>query len=60
MLDLITAFPEWFPQQRRTDHPEYRGVRFAVIRPFGYLIFYKFEVDTVTILRVQHGSMNEP
>ena len=43
MLDLITQFPEWFPRQRRTEDPEYRDVRFAVIRPFGCLIFYRYE-----------------
>jgi plasmid stabilization system protein ParE len=60
MLDLITKFPEWFPRQRRTDDPKYSEVRVAVIRRFGYLIFYTYEADAVTILRVQHGSMNEP
>ena len=60
VLDRITEFPEWFPRQRRTENPEYRDVRFAVVRPFGYLVFYKCESNTVTILRVLHGSMNEP
>ena len=60
MLNLIGKFPEWFPRQRRTENPEYCDVRFAVVRPFGYLIFYKCDVDAVTILRVQHGSVNEP
>ena len=57
---LITKFPEWFPKQRRTANPKYRDLRLAVVRPFGYLIFYKVEAGAVTILRVQHGSMNEP
>ena len=60
MLDLIRKFPEWFPHQRRTPNPKYRDVRMAVVRPFGYLIFYTFAANTVTILRVQHGSQNEP
>lgn len=60
MLDLITKFPEWFPHQRRSANPKYRGVRMVVVRPFGYLIFYTFAANTVTILRVQHGSQNEP
>ncbi len=60
MLDLIAKFPEWFPRQRRTENPRYREVRFTVIRPFGYLVLYTYEAGTVTIMRVQHGSMNEP
>ncbi len=60
MLDRITKFPEWFPHQRRTPNPKYRDVRMVVVRPFGYLIFYTFTANTVTILRVQHGSQNEP
>ena len=60
MLDLITKFPEWFPRQQRTTNPKYRDVRLAVVRPFGYLVFYTFAGDIVTMLRVQHGSRNEP
>ena len=60
MLDLITKFPEWFPRQQRTADPKYRDVRLVVVRPFGYLIFYTFAGDIVTILRVLHGSRNEP
>jgi plasmid stabilization system protein ParE len=60
VLDRIAEFPEWFPHQRRTENPRYRDVRFAVVRPFGYLIFYQWAGNTVTVLRVLHGSMNEP
>jgi plasmid stabilization system protein ParE len=59
-LDLIVRYPEWFPRQRRTSNPKFKDVRFAVIRPFSYLIFYTYREGTVTILRVQHGAMKEP
>jgi plasmid stabilization system protein ParE len=56
----ISQFPEWFPRQRRSSRPELVDVRFAVIRRFGYLVFYRAEADGVRILRVIHGSRNEP
>ncbi len=59
-LQRIAQFPEWFPLQRRSKRPELVDVRFAVVRRFGYLIFYRIERETVVILRVIHGSRNEP
>ena len=59
-IQRIAQFPRWFPLQRRSQRPELADVRFAVIRRFGYLIFFRIERDTVVILRVIHGSRNEP
>lgn len=56
----IARNPEWFPRQRRSARPELADVRFAVIRRFGYLIFFTIQRDAVVILRVFHGSRNEP
>jgi plasmid stabilization system protein ParE len=53
---LITAFPEWFPFQRRTKRSEWAAVRMFVMQRFGYIILYTYDGDTVVIRRVLHGS----
>jgi plasmid stabilization system protein ParE len=56
----LAMFPELFPRQRRSSRPEWRAVRMAVLRRFGYLVFYTFEENTVIIRRVIHGARNQP
>ncbi len=46
--------------QRRTLAAEWRNVRMAVLRHFGYIVFYTYEQDTVIIRRIIHGTRNEP
>jgi plasmid stabilization system protein ParE len=37
------------------------GIRSLVLRRFPrYLLFYRWEADTVEILRIKHGMMNLP
>jgi len=59
-LARIREFPELFPIQWRSSRPELANVRCAVVRRFGYLVFYRNESDAILILRVMHGSQNEP
>jgi plasmid stabilization system protein ParE len=59
-LARIREFPELFPMRWRSARPELANVRCAVVRRFGYLIFYRVEADAILILRVMHGSRNEP
>lgn len=56
----IREFPELFPIQWRSVRVELAKVRCAVVRRFGYLVFYRVEADAILILRVMHGSQNEP
>jgi plasmid stabilization system protein ParE len=59
-IDRIAEFPEWWPVQRRSTKPELAGLRMAVLRRFGYLIFYSYEKDTVIVRCVIHGAREEP
>jgi plasmid stabilization system protein ParE len=60
LVDTVARFPELFTRQRRSTRPEWRDVRMAVLRRFGYLVFYTFERDTVVIRRVIHAARNQP
>ena len=45
-----------FPIQKRSDHLALGQVRRAVLRRFGYLIYYTHDAEFVNILRIVHGA----
>ena len=59
-IKRIARFPELAPMQWRSKRSELVNARCSVIRRFGYLIYYNNAVDSVLILRIVHGSQNEP
>jgi plasmid stabilization system protein ParE len=59
-LKRIGKFPELFPTQWRSGRAELADVRCAVIRRFGYLMFYRVKSGEILVLRVIHAAQNEP
>jgi plasmid stabilization system protein ParE len=56
----LSQFPELYPLQRRSNKPEWRNVRMAVLRRFSHIVFYTSDNQTVVIRRIVHGARNEP
>jgi plasmid stabilization system protein ParE len=56
----LEQFPELYPLQRRSSKPEWQNVRMAVLRRFGYIVFYTCEANRVILRRIIHAAQNEP
>lgn len=60
LAQRLARFPELYPRQRRSQSPEWKDVRMAVIRRFGYLVFYTYTDGLVVIRRLVHAARNIP